>query len=532
MDFKGEQKIAVIGCGYWGSNLVRNFSELGALIAISDANPTTASKFSEEFKVPALNIEEIMNNPSIDGVVIATPAIQHAVLAKKALKAGKNVFVEKPLSLNVDDGRELCSLAADNALSLMVGHVLQYHPAFLKMKEMVRSGDLGVLQYISSERVNLGKIRIEENVLWSFAPHDLSMILTLVDAEPTRVFATGSAFLNKDIVDTATTHIDFANGIAAQVYVSWLHPFKRQTLVVIGSEGMAVFDDGQSWESKLLFYPHKIKWRGDFPEGVKAEAIPIPLTICEPLKAECQAFLDSIAQKKKPLSDAEEGLRVLKVLEAAQKSMDEKKPVDFTYSRDNKLQDYFVHESSYLDDGVEIGNASKIWHFSHICKGAKIGKAVIIGQNVMIGPDVIIGDYCKIQNNVSLYNGVELQEGVFCGPSCVFTNVNTPRAQIERKSEFLKTVVGRGATIGANATIVCGNSLGEYCLIAAGAVVTKDVPAHALMAGVPARRIGWVSHSGEVLGPDLICPREGRRYEIINSETLQEIFDDAIRKSA
>jgi len=174
---------------------------------------------------------------------------------------------------------------------------------------------------------------------------------------------------------------------------------------------------------------------------------------------------------------------------------------------------YFVHESSYVDDGVTVGEGTKIWHFSHILGGSRIGRNCSVGQNVMIGPDVSVGDNCKIQNNVALYKGVELEQGVFCGPSCVFTNVLNPRAEVERKDEFRPTKVRRGATIGANATIVCGNELGEYCLIAAGAVVTKTVPAHALMAGVPARRIGWVSRAGEILHETLVCPRTGERYE-------------------
>lgn len=172
----------------------------------------------------------------------------------------------------------------------------------------------------------------------------------------------------------------------------------------------------------------------------------------------------------------------------------------------------FVHESAYVDDGVELGDGTKIWHFSHILSRTHIGRNVSIGQNVVAGPDVTIGDNCKIQNNVSLYKGVELERGVFCGPSCVFTNVLNPRAEIERKDEFRGTRVRRGATIGANATIVCGYELGEYCMIGAGAVVTNDVPAYALMVGVPARRIGWVSRAGEILDETLTCPRTGDHY--------------------
>lgn len=172
-----------------------------------------------------------------------------------------------------------------------------------------------------------------------------------------------------------------------------------------------------------------------------------------------------------------------------------------------------VHESCYVDDpATPIGKGTKIWHFSHVLPGVTIGENCSFGQNVVIGPRVRIGDRCKVQNNVSLYEGVELEDGVFCGPSCVFTNVNSPRAEIERKMEFARTLVKRGASIGANATIVCGHTLGAYCFIAAGAVVTGDVPDFALMAGVPARRIGWVSAAGRKLGSDLTCPDTGQKY--------------------
>lgn len=185
--------------------------------------------------------------------------------------------------------------------------------------------------------------------------------------------------------------------------------------------------------------------------------------------------------------------------------------------------DVMVHESAYLDEPCEIGPGTRIWHFSHILRDTRIGAQCTVGQNAMIGPDVTIGNRCKIQNNVSIYKGVTLEDGVFCGPSCVFTNVNTPRAEIERKDEFLATLVKRGCTIGANATIICGTVLGEYSFIAAGAVVVSDVPAHALMAGVPARQIGWVSHAGGHLGPDLVCPRDGRRYREVDANHLEEI---------
>ena len=182
-----------------------------------------------------------------------------------------------------------------------------------------------------------------------------------------------------------------------------------------------------------------------------------------------------------------------------------------------------IHESAYVDEPCRIGRGTKIWHFVHILKDCDIGEACSIGQNVMIGPAVKVGNRCKIQNNVSLYDGVELEDGVFCGPSCVFTNVNNPRAEIERKSEFRKTLVKRGATIGANATIVCGHTLGEFSFIAAGAVVTGDVAPYALMAGVPAKRIGWMSAAGVRLGPDLICPVDGTKYRETQDGRLERL---------
>ena len=183
---------------------------------------------------------------------------------------------------------------------------------------------------------------------------------------------------------------------------------------------------------------------------------------------------------------------------------------------------YTQHPSAIVDDGAQIGEGSRIWHFVHVCAGARIGKGVSLGQNVFVGNKVVIGDRCKIQNNVSVYDEVTLEEGVFCGPSMVFTNVYNPRALIERKSEYRKTLVKKGATLGANCTIVCGVTIGEFSLVGAGAVVTRDVPEYALMVGVPARHIGWVSQYGEQLDLPLTgdaqatCPHTSQRYILTN----------------
>lgn len=252
-------KVSVLGCGYWGKNLVRNFFDLGALESVCDENPNSAALISEQFNVPALSYTEVLQS-NIDAVIIATPAAQHFKNAEMALKAGKHVFVEKPISLKLSDALALQALAKQQNKILMVGHLLQYHPAFLKLKELISNDSLGKIQYISSHRLNLGKFRNEENILWSFAPHDISMVLGLTKELPEEVYAVGSSHLNSAIHDVTTTHMKFKNGIKAHIFVSWLHPFKEQKLVVIGEHGMAVFDDGLPWQEKLTLYPNQINW--------------------------------------------------------------------------------------------------------------------------------------------------------------------------------------------------------------------------------------------------------------------------------
>ena len=509
-------KIAVVGAGYWGKNLVRNFAHLGVLGGVCDADTNLCQQRADQYNVPSYTWQQLLKDSSIAAVVIAVPAQLHAKLALEALAAGKHVFVEKPLALTMQDAEAVVAMAREQQRVLMVGHLLQYHPIFVELKRLVGRGDLGKIQYLYSHRLNLGKFRCNEDILWSFAPHDISMILSLIaDAEITDINVNAGYYLNQNVADISTTHITFSNNTKAHVFVSWLHPYKEQRLVVVGDKGMAVFDDSNTWDQKLLIYPHHIEWHEGMPIPDKKDAMTVTVPESEPLRNECQHFIDCIIQNKHPLTDGEEGLRVLDVLTQATRQL--KKQSKTVHANAN----CFVHESSYVDDGAFIGDGTKIWHFSHILGNTKLGKSCVVGQNVMIGPDVVVGDSCKIQNNVSIYKGVELEEGVFCGPSCVFTNVKNPRATIERKDEFKKTLVKKHATIGANATIVCGVILGEYCFIGAGAVVTKDVPAYALMVGNPARQVGWMSDVGEILCEDLTCPRSGKEYVVKNKQLVQ-----------
>jgi len=498
-----ESNIAIIGSGYWGKNLVRNYMQLNNLKLVCDSNENSLSFIRKNYPgiETCMAINKVISRNDIQGVVIASPAETHFRIAQESLLSGKHVFVEKPITLNIQEAEELIALSKKNSLVLMVGHLLQYHPVFVKLKELVHSGDLGRINYIYSNRLNLGKIRREENILWSFAPHDISMILSLTSEEPVSITSTGGNYLHKKIADVTTTHMTFPSGIRAHIFVSWLHPFKEQKLIVVGDKKMAVFDDTLPWEKKLVIYPHQIHWSNNLPVPDKASPQYISVPQSEPLKQECEHFIGCIRSGQKPITDGVEGLKVLKVLNASQQSLDSEKSINLKV----KEKSFFVHESSIIDKNVSIGNDTKIWHFSHILSGSSIGKNCTVSQNVMIGPGVTVGDNCKIQNNVSVYEGVTLEEGVFCGPSMVFTNVYNPRAELRKMHQLRRTLVKKGTTIGANATIICGITIGQYAFIGAGSVVNKDVQDYALIVGNPGKQIGWVCKCGERLDQDFTC---------------------------
>ncbi len=525
-------RVAVVGGGYWGKNLLRCFHALGALSLVCDKNGELFDRVRKACPgvETCLAYSQVLGREDLDAVVIATPAETHFALAREALLAGKHVFVEKPLALEAPEGEALVALAEKNGLTLMVGHLLQYHPAFVRLKELALSGELGRINYIYSNRLNLGKIRREENILWSFAPHDISMILSLAGELPEAVWTLGGNFLHRRIADVTVTHLAFAAGLKAHIYVSWLHPFKEQKLVVVGERKMAVFDDTRPWPDKVLLYPHEITWHDHVPVAARAQAERVEIAEDEPLLLECRHFLDRLADKAPPLTDGREGLRVLRVLSAGQRSLDRQgacirlapqaetspEPAAGTGKPEQPAAPaYSAHPTAVVDEGADIGPGTRIWHFSHILPGSRIGAGCTIGQNVMIGPDVTVGRGCKIQNNVCVYKGVTLEDEVFCGPSMVFTNVYNPRAFIRRMDEARETRVGRGATLGANCTIVCGNPIGRYAFVAAGAVVTAAVPDHALAAGNPARVKGWVCRCGVRLSFEdglAACGACGLRY--------------------
>ena len=315
-------KVAVIGAGYWGINHVRNFYEIGALSLVCDASAAMLEKVRERF--PGVrtqtDVRIALADPEIKAVVIATPAETHRNLATLAIEAGKDVLVEKPVTLDVAEGEALVGLANERGAILMVGHLLEYHPAVLRLRELIDSGELGELRYIYSNRLNLGKVRREENILWSFAPHDIAIILRLVGTSPTRVAAMGGAYLQPTIADVTVTNIEFPTGVRAHIFVSWLHPYKEQRLVVVGSKQMAVFDDVRKG-GKLMIYDQGVEIVNGEPVTWKSEGIAEELESEEPLRRQCVKFLECIRTRQKPLTDGESGLRVLRVLDAAERSL-------------------------------------------------------------------------------------------------------------------------------------------------------------------------------------------------------------------
>ncbi len=322
--------LGIIGAGYWGPNLVRDFVQLSEanILGVCDLKEENLTRIKDRYPQikTVKDYRELIRNKEIEALVISTPAATHFALTKEALLSNKHTFCEKPLALSAKEGKELVELSREKGKVLMVGHLLKYHPAVKKLKELVEKGELGDVYYIYSTRVNLGKVRKEENALWSFAPHDISVILYLLDDEPEEVTAKGESYLQKGVEDVVFLTLRFPNRVIAHIHVSWLDPHRIRKTTVVGSKKMAVFDDTELQE-KIKIYDRGIE--REKPYDTYEELLTLRLgdtyiprvELREPLKIECQHFLDCIKENKKPLTDGEDGLRVLRVLEAAQESL-------------------------------------------------------------------------------------------------------------------------------------------------------------------------------------------------------------------
>ena len=318
-------KIALVGCGYWGKNLCRNFYGLGALTSVVDATEkgqATAQSIAPDVLVTE-NFEDILGDNQIQGIALATPAETHADLAIQAMQFGKDIFVEKPMALSISDAEAMQKVANEKGRILMVGHLLEYHPAVLKLRELIDSGELGEINYLYSNRLNFGKVRTEENALWSFAPHDVAVILRLLGQSPIQVSASGGAYLTKGTADVTVSNLKFSDNSRAHIFVSWLHPYKEQRLVVVGDQKMAIFNDVNPFGEKLCIYTQSVVFDGTLPILKKEDAEFIEYADTEPLREECAHFLECMKSRNKPLTDAYSGIEVLKVLHACQESIEQ-----------------------------------------------------------------------------------------------------------------------------------------------------------------------------------------------------------------
>ncbi len=314
--------VGLIGCGHWGKNLARNLHQLGQLSWICDADDRVLSRAAESY--PGVRttreLSEVLEDGQVKALALASPAAQHYAMARAAFDAGKDVFVEKPLALKVPEAEELVDRARRDGRILMVGHILEYHPAIRQLKALVDQGELGDLHYIYSNRANLGKIRQEENILWSFAPHDISVMLLLTGSLPETASTAGQSYLQHEIADVTVTTLGFPGLTRGHIFVSWLHPFKEQKLVVIGSRKMAVFDDVVK-EGKLKIFDKGVEWKGGLPVIRQTSESTLFFPDNEPLREELAHFLECVESRRTPLTDGENGLRVLRVLDACQRSL-------------------------------------------------------------------------------------------------------------------------------------------------------------------------------------------------------------------
>ena len=316
-------KVGLVGCGYWGKNLCRNFKSLGALGMVVDSTQSgkeTATELAPGVLVSS-SFDDVLGEDSIHAVALATPAETHAALSIKAMEAGKDVFVEKPMALNLEDADRMREVAEQEGRVLMVGHLLEYHPAVLKLRELISNGELGQVNYVYSNRLNFGKVRTEENALWSFAPHDVAVILRLMGMSPIEASATGGSYLTEGLADVTVSNLRFENNSRAHIFVSWLHPFKEQRLVVVGDRKMAIFNDVAPFGEKLKLYPNSVEFEGEMPVLRKEDAQFVEHLDTEPLREECNHFLNCVSSREEPLTDAKSGIEVLKVLHACQASI-------------------------------------------------------------------------------------------------------------------------------------------------------------------------------------------------------------------
>lgn len=487
--------LAVVGGGYWGRNLIREFYALNVLKIICDIDDSTFEFYREKYPevIVTKDWAMVLQDSNINSVCISIPEIYHYEYAKSAILAGKDVFLEKPMCLTVAEAEDLHRIVTASDRILMVGLVFNYHPAFVKMRHLVKTGLIGKIQHVMSNRTAFGVYKPETGLIWDLGVHDVSFISSLLDDYKPDVVSCQKAghLVNHNNQDSIRMTMYYEKlDVYAEIYVSRLHPVPDKRIIIIGTDGIFVFDLN---DKQLLLFESRqninkaISTRTLF-DNVEPQNIPYDTTSA--LECECRTFIECCRTRTQPITDSMESLRVIKILTQFENS-------GTKYSVN--MNDVYINPTAMVQSGAKIGSGTKIWHWCHIMQ-AIIGKDCNIGQCCFIESGVQLGNRVRVKNNISLYDGVVCEDDVFLGPSCVFTNDLFPRNRsICPPKAIRQTYIETGASIGANATIVCGNRLGKYCLIGAGSVVIHDVKPYALMVGNPARQIGWVSKFGTKL---------------------------------
>ncbi len=434
----------------------------------------------------------MLDDPCVQGALVAVDSPRHHAVGLRVLRAHRHLLVEKPMALTVADAHELHALAETHRRVLSVDHLLLHHPAVLRAKELLADGAIGQALWVEATRFATGPTRPGQSVWWALAPHDVSLVLHLFDAVPALVSAVGGSTRlgtsGDDTVVWATLHFD--DGRLAHVQVARQAAEKKRQFSMVGDRGSLIFDE---------LSPDRMLRIQSSAQASHAEVIALPAA--DPLSAQCRHFVNGVSRgsdggKRGPRAGGREGPGGGNPFHARGRR---------SSPRRMKRRRHWAHATAVIDRGAQVGAGTKVWHFCHVAGGARIGVGCVLGQNVYVAPTAAIGDGCRIQNNVSIYDGVILEDQVFVGPAAVFTNVRVPRAAFDRRQDIQPTRVRRGATIGANATIVCGVTIGEYAFVAAGAVVTSDVAPSTVVAGNPARRQGSICRCGETRGSAQKC---------------------------
>ncbi len=514
-------RVCVVGAGRWGRGHVQALQELGYLEGIVEPDAVTRAELTRLH--PSVQLFATLDDALVedfDGFTVATPAETHYNIGRRLLSRKKHVLIETPLALTSEEALHLKTLAEQHHVHLMAGHTLLFHPAIQRITTLIDKGTIGPLQYMHSHRIAPEAQRPGKHGLWGFSPNDLAVFQFLIGRYPSTVMGHGGAPGRPGEYNTTVTMLTYPNGVMAHSFVSWLHPVRSHRLVVVGVKGMLLYDEAVTG-GKVFFYEKSLNWISGEPIPEEEPTAVFPCADTPSLVAELQYFVEHFDARTSPsVNNPQSAVDVLEIIESAARCETKNSAYN---GKQRQETTYQAQTTSIVEPGASIGEHTQIGHFSHIQAHAQIGAKCTLGQNVHIGEHVQIGNHVKIQDNVTLFEGVELEDYVYCGPSMVFTNVIRPRSKHPRRGRgmYEKTLVRTGASISANATILCGITIGRYAMVGVGAVVTTDVSDYALMMGAPAQRVGWVCECGEVLADSddkAVCRQCGLHYQCKNGQ--------------